>query len=114
MPKIPMFTTDNLHIDERIQVEQLSETLGEDIIQYIDYSIIKQRAFLVASLEQFEGMYHYDSGKPLRYGDGSLLASFDCQHKEYLLKVTINALQKDLDELDSSLMYDLQQRGILL
>lgn len=113
MPKIPVFTTDNLHIDERIQVEQLSETLGDDVVEHIDYSIIKHRAFLVASLEQFEAMLNYDSEKPLRYGDGSLLASFDNEHKDYLLKLTISALQEDLKQLDSSLMYNLQEKGIL-
>ena len=111
MNKINFLNTYSLQYDEQEQLVELANLFGKDVIDLIPYPLIKQRAFLTASLSQFEGMFHYDSEKPLRYSDGALAASFDYQHKTFMLELTIKALQEELHSVTSNILFILQEKG---
>tara|TARA_R110002012_G_scaffold49804_5_gene128929 strand:- start:33222 stop:33566 length:345 start_codon:yes stop_codon:yes gene_type:complete len=111
MNKINFLNTDSLQYDEQEQLVELANLFGKDVLDLIPYPLIKQRAFLSASLAQFEGMLYYDSEKPLRYSDGSLAASFDYQHKTFMLELTIKALQEELHSVTSNILFILQEKG---
>lgn len=111
MTTINYLNTEALQIDEQEQLTELANLFGKDSLSLIPYPLIKQRAFLMASLTQFEGMIHYDSEKPLRFSDGSLAASFDYQNKTFMLELNIKGLQTELDKVTSSILYILQENG---
>lgn len=111
MNKINFLNTDSLQYDEQEQLVELANLFGKDVLDLIPYDLIKHRAFVSASLAQFEGMFHYDSEKPLRYSDGALAASFDYQHKTFMLELTIKALQEELHSVTSNILFILQEKG---
>lgn len=111
MDKINYLNTESLQFDEQEQLIELENLVGKEALPVIPYALIKQRAFLTASLSQFEGMLHYDSEKPLRYSDGSLAASFDYQNKTFMLEITIKALQEELHNVTSNILFILQEEG---
>lgn len=111
MNKVNYLNTDSLQYDEQEQLIELANLFGKDSLDLIPYPLIKQRAFLMASLAQFEGMLHYDSEKPLRFSDGSLAASFDYQNKTFMLELNIKGLQTELQSVTSVILYTLQENG---
>ena len=111
MNKVNYLNTDSLQYDEQEQLIELANLFGKDSLSLIPYPLIKQRAFLMASLVQFEGMLHYDSEKPLRFSDGSLAASFDYQNKTFMLELNIKGLQTELQSVTSNILYILQENG---
>lgn len=111
MQQISYFNAEALQLDEQEQLIELENLVGKEALTVIPYNLIKKRAFLTASLSQFEGMFHYDSEKPLRYSDGALAASFDYQHKTFMLELTIKALQEELHSVTSNILFILQEKG---
>ena len=114
MNKTNYLNTDSLQYDEQEQLVELANLIGKENLELIPYPLIKQRAFLTASLMQFESMLHYNSEKPLRYSDSLLHASFDNENKTFMLEITIKALQHELQEVTSDILFILAEEGIKL
>jgi len=114
MNKANYLNTDSLQYDEQEQLIELSNLIGKDNLELIPYPLIKQRAFVTASLMQFESMLHYNSEKPLRYSDSLLHASFDNENKTFMIELTIKGLQQELDAVTSDILFILAEEGIEL